>query len=144
MTFKKFSLAVFVGLFSLALAACGQSTEGHGDHSTSDGSSDHDMSDHSAHKMDEGGDDMAVVQGAIVQVFADAGRVKIDHEAIPSINMAAMTMSFQTVSDVDLARFAEGDEVHFTLKRGRDGSYRIMQMCKTDGSDQECMSHMKH
>lgn len=135
---------------ALALAACGNSEEASAPAKTETTQmTDHDMDGHDmdGHKMD--GDKMASdamipVSGKIVQVFADAGRVKIDHEAIPTIGMDAMTMSFQTGNDIDLTRFAEGDAVHFMLKKGRDGSYRVMMMCKTDGSDTDCMEGMSH
>ena len=145
MTLKHFGLVAILGLASLSLTACGQSHEGHGNHSK-DGA---EMADHSGHDMkdhDMTGDPDAMipVNGKVVQVFADAGRIKIDHEEIPAINMAAMTMSFQAGGDVDLARFSEEDGVHFMLKKGRDGSFRIMQMCKTDGSDDACMDGMQH
>ncbi len=144
MIFEKFSIIAISVLGSLSLAACGQSHDGHGDHKMAGEAGDHEMSDHSGHDTSGVGDAMIPVAGKVVQVFADAGRIKIDHEEIPAINMTAMTMSFQTGGDVDLARFSEEDGVHFMLKKGRDGSFRIMQMCKTDGSDAECMSNMKH
>lgn len=143
MTRRKLGLVAVLGLASLA--ACGQSHDGHGNHDKDNP----EMADHSGHDMKDhdmktAPDAMIPVNGKVVQVFADAGRIKIDHEEIPAINMAAMTMSFQAGGDVDLVRFSEEDAVHFMLKQGRDGSFRIMQMCKTDGSDDECMSNMKH
>lgn len=138
---------IIASLLSLGMVACGE-TESQSAEAPKKEMAGHDMSknddadhDMSSHEMDSSVN-TAMANGKIVQIFADAGRVKIDHEAIEAIKMDAMTMSFQTVGEVDLTRFAEGDAVHFMLKKGRDGSFRIMGMCKADGSDAECMKAM--
>ena len=61
-------------------------------------------------------------QGRIVG-FGDDGRtVIIEHEAIPRL-MPAMTMPFQVQDSTELASFARGDALRFTLHLSRDSSW---------------------
>ena len=136
---KKLALMGIIGISGLALVSCGN-----GDHSGH--MMDHDMADK---KMDDGAmqsemkDGMVPVNGVVKKVFAGAGRVKIKHEPVPAMKMGAMTMSFQTAGDIDLSEFSENDDVEFMLKKGRDGSFRIMSICKKENADTSCMEMME-
>jgi len=48
-------------------------------------------------------------------------------------------MGFDIMGDVDLSGLAEGDEVAFMVKQGRDGSYRIMAICNTATDGANCL-----
>ncbi|MEM9839782.1 MAG: copper-binding protein [Pseudomonadota bacterium] len=131
MILKLSSLAVAA---ALTLVACGGSdqapepsaetmSEGPMDHAG------HDMSGDTGHAL-----------GTIVSV-AD-GELGIAHGPIEGIGMGAMTMLFGTMGDVDATAFAEGDEVFFMVKRGRDGSYRIMAICDTGEAGADCLGGM--
>ncbi|NNU17047.1 copper-binding protein [Parvularcula sp. ZS-1/3] len=78
--------------------------------------------------------------GTIVSVAE--GELGIDHGPIDGIGMDAMTMLFGTMGDVDATAFEEGDEVSFMVKRGRDGSYRIMAICDTGEAGTDCLDGM--
>jgi len=56
--------------------------------------------------------------------------------------MGAMTMGFDIMGDVDLAGFADGDQVAFMVKKGRDNSYRITEICNTGTDGEDCLEGM--
>ena len=127
----------------LLLAACaGEENEV----ATMDATDNAAASDHAG--MDHGGmegaatADMAMAEGRVVDL-PEPNRVRIDHDAIESIGMAAMTMTFEAKRGVDLAGIEAGDEVHFLLDRGRDGTLRLEAICDMDAADHEaCMADM--
>lgn len=84
--------------------------------------------------------DTGTATGIIRSVGDLSDFVTIDHEAIDGVGMGAMTMGFSAMSGVDLSEFGKGDRVAFSVKRGRDGSYRITGICKTEGADQSCLN----
>ena len=49
-------------------------------------------------------------------------------------------MNFALMGDADLTGFSEGDQVSFEVKRGRDGSYRIMEICDVDENGTDCLA----
>ena len=53
--------------------------------------------------------------------------------------MGAMTMGFEVMGDTDLSGFTEGDVVMFEVKRGRDGSYRIQEICRKSSEEENCL-----
>ncbi|MEW8627140.1 MAG: copper-binding protein [Candidatus Thiodiazotropha sp.] len=85
----------------------------------------HAMHDHS---MMGGGANQAMGSGILHQVDADKKMVNLTHEPIPSLNWPEMTMDLPVTKRVDLSRFKAGDQVHFTLKKGRDNHFRIISM----------------
>ena len=64
----------------------------------------------------------------------------IAHGPIQGIGMSAMTMGFDIVGDVDLSPFSDGDKVAFIVKKGRDNSYRISEICLTETDGTDCLS----
>lgn len=101
-------------------------------------SMDHTGMDHSAMATDG----RAMGQGRVVAVEG-GGRIRIDHDAIDGAGMAAMTMTFEAMRDVPLDGIDEGDEVHFLLDRGRDGTFRLAAICDVAADDHEaCMADM--
>lgn len=82
-------------------------------------------------------------QGTVVEVDVDAGRLRIDHDAMPAIGMDAMTMFFEAQRSVEVAEVSVGDEIHFVLDRGRDGTFRLAYLCEIGAPDHEaCMADM--
>jgi len=87
----------------------------------------------------------ALVENLPEKMAAATGVVKgigekqliIDHGPIQGSTMGAMTMSFNFLKKVDVSNLAEGDEIAFLMKVGRDGSFRISAICKPalDGDD---------
>ena len=55
------------------------------------------------------------------------------------VGMGAMTMGFETLSRVDLAGFAKGDKVAFSVKQGRDGSFRVTVICNIEAHGKDCL-----
>lgn len=92
-----------------------------------------------AHSSNEKNEDTGRAKGSIVSIDSDGGSVTIDHGPFEGIGMGAMTMSFALMGDADLTGFSEGDQVSFEVKRGRDGSYRIMQICAVDEIAADCL-----
>ena len=77
---KTFSIVAFSGLVSLALTACGQSHDGHGDHNMADGTKE--MVDHSGHDMSDADDAMIPVDGDfILRVAPRFSGAKADAQA---------------------------------------------------------------
>ncbi|MBB4660243.1 copper-binding protein [Parvularcula dongshanensis] len=100
-----------------------------------------DRMDHDA--MMRGDMSMGMGKGRVVEIDEDGNRVRIDHDAIEGVGMAAMTMFFEAKRGVDLAALEAGDEVHFMLEKGRDSTYRISAICDIEGQEHErCMASM--
>jgi Cu/Ag efflux protein CusF len=80
--------------------------------------------------------------GTVRDVDAEAGYITISHgEFSGDISMGAMTMGFETMGDVNLANVAADAEVAFRVKQGRDGSYRIMEICPSSDGTASCLTH---
>ncbi len=60
------------------------------------------------------------VSGTIEAIDTDEGTITIDHEAIPELDMGAMTMDFQLGPDVAIGDLAAGDRVAFALREAED------------------------
>jgi len=54
-------------------------------------------------------------QARIVKIDLDRARVTLDHQAIKSVGMEAMTMPFKIDGTVKLASFKVGQKVRFTV-----------------------------
>ena len=128
------STLALTGALALATAACGDTDETTAPEPAADTMAE---MDHSGHDMSG---DTGHARGTIVSV-AD-GELGIDHGPIEGIGMDAMTMLFGTMGEVDATAFEEGDQVSFMVKRGRDGSYRIMAICDTDEAGEDCLDTM--
>ncbi|OED39803.1 hypothetical protein AB833_13790 [Chromatiales bacterium (ex Bugula neritina AB1)] len=63
----------------------------------------------------------------------------IDHGPIQGSTMGAMTMGFNFLKSVDVSELAEGDEIAFLMKIGRDGSFRISALCKPSSDGDDCL-----
>jgi Cu/Ag efflux protein CusF len=81
-------------------------------------------------------------KGIIMSISPDGNVATINHQAIESVGMNAMTMGFGVTSEVDLSEFSKGDNVSFMIKKGRDNSYRIIAICNTDLKGNECLNSM--
>lgn len=134
-------------LLALSLAACGGA-----DNTAAPATSEADMPmdmagddgmDHGGHDMGAMGDGVGHATGTIRSVGAQSDFLTIEHgEFAGDIQMGAMTMGFDIMGDVDLSGFAEGDEVAFMVKQGRDGSYRVMAICNTATDGADCLDAM--
>lgn len=101
-----------------------------------------DTMDHSGHDMDAAGGKVGHGVGVIRSVGSQGDFLVINHGPLEGIEMGAMTMGFDIMGDVDLSGFAEGDEVAFMVKQGRDNSYRIMEICNTATDGADCLDSM--
>ncbi|MEM6415594.1 MAG: copper-binding protein [Pseudomonadota bacterium] len=135
---------VTASLLALSLAACG-GAEDTAPPATSeadmpmDMASDGDM-DHGDHDMAGMGDGVGHATGTIRSVGSQGDFLTIEHGPFDGdIAMGAMTMGFDIMGDVDLSGFADGDEVTFMVKQGRDGAYRIMAICNTAADGDDCL-----
>lgn len=143
---KPFTL-ITASLLALSLAACGGAEETAAP--TPDNAeppaamADHDGMDHGDHEMGAEMDGIGHATGTIRSVGSQGDFLTIDHGPFDGgIDMGAMTMGFDIMGDVDLSGFADGDEVAFMVKQGRDGSYRIMAICNTGTDGADCLDGM--
>ncbi|MCG7917706.1 MAG: copper-binding protein [Candidatus Thiodiazotropha taylori] len=111
MSIKSITLLIFGLLFQAAAFAAN-----HGEHAMHD------------HSMMSGDANQAMGMGILHQVDAEKKMVNLTHEPIPSLKWPEMTMDLPVTKRVDLSRFKAGDQVHFTLKKGRDNHFRIISM----------------
>ncbi|KCZ87968.1 copper-binding protein [Hyphomonas johnsonii] len=128
-------------LFVVSLAACGQEAPAETGsakmHMEMTGS---DTMDHSAHDMPD--QIMGHGTGIVKSRGSNGDFLTIDHGPIDGIGMGAMTMGFETMGSVDVSAFAEGDPVAFMVKKGRDNSYRITNICNTQVEGTDCLASM--
>lgn len=82
------------------------------------------------HEMRAGEKAEASGKGVLQQIDVKAGKVNLSHEPIPEMGWPEMTMDLPVTRRVDLKTFVAGDPVTFTLKRGRDNVFRIVEMQK--------------
>jgi Cu(I)/Ag(I) efflux system periplasmic protein CusF len=68
--------------------------------------------------------------GKIISVNTEKHTLKLTHDPIKSLNWPKMTMLFTADSTIDLAGFAEGDVVSFTLKPSGADDYIITAIKK--------------
>lgn len=147
---KPFTLMT-ASLLALGLAACGGAEEPASPAADTAkepaAMADHDGMDHGDHNMtnaaDEAMDGIGHATGTIRSVGSQGDFLTIEHGPFEGgIQMDAMTMGFDIMGDVDLSGFADGDEVAFMIKQGRDGSYRIMAICNTGTDGADCLDGM--
>ena len=63
------------------------------------------------------GQDHPVVAGKVAKVDASAGKITIAHDAIPNLQMEAMTMVFKVSDPAMLNEVKPGDAIKFTADR---------------------------
>lgn len=125
-----------VSLLTLSLAACG-GAEDTAAPASPEAAMPMDMADNDAGAM---GDGVGHATGTIRSVGSQGDFLTIEHGPFDGdIAMGAMTMGFDIMGNVDLSSFADGDEVAFLVKQGRDGSYRIMAICNTAADGADCL-----
>lgn len=131
---------------TLGLSACGGAddnvaTEAVQTETPTEMASDNAM-DHSGHDIGAAQERIGHGSGVIRSVGSQDDFLVINHGPLEGIEMGAMTMGFEIMGDVDLSGFAEGDEVAFMVKQGRDNSYRIMEICNTATDGADCLDGM--
>jgi Cu/Ag efflux protein CusF len=60
---------------------------------------------------------LPTVSGTVEKVDESAGKITIEHGAIPNLNMDAMTMVFRAQDPALLKQVKAGDKVQFTADR---------------------------
>jgi Cu(I)/Ag(I) efflux system protein CusF len=63
------------------------------------------------------GQDHPVVAGKVTKVDASAGKITIAHDAIPNLQMEAMTMVFKAADPAMLKEVKPGDAIKFMADR---------------------------
>jgi Cu/Ag efflux protein CusF len=135
---KPFTLTAF-SLIAFGLAACG-GAENDASPSTNAPETAVDISEQE--RITDTKNRIGKATGTIRSVGSEGDFLTIEHGPFEGdIQMGAMTMGFDTMGDVDLSDFADGDEVAFIVKQGRDGSYRIMGICNTAVSGDSCLQN---
>ncbi len=57
------------------------------------------------------------VNGEVVKIETDRGRITLKHEAIPNLEMDGMTMVFRVADPAMLTQVREGERVRFEASR---------------------------
>ena len=115
-------------------AANSQMDHGDMDHGDMQDEMDHSTMDHGA----MGGDMVAAearAEGVINSINADSGSVNITHPPMPEIGWPEMTMDIPVTGTVDLSALNDGDTVQFTVRRGRDDVFRIVEITAIEASE---------
>lgn len=72
--------------------------------------------------------DQGAAVGTVNTVDAAKGTLNMTHDPIPALGWPAMTMDFGTAPGVPLAGLAKGSKVTFTVAKGNDGIFRIIEI----------------
>lgn len=97
----------------------------------------HEHHGHGMHGESSMNEDQGV--GKIMEIDSERRRMKLDHGPLENIGMEAMVMFFGIAGDIDLTEHEVGDNVAFTVRRGRDGSYRLYSICNTQEQGNDCL-----
>ncbi|MGH1419918.1 MAG: copper-binding protein [Hyphomicrobiaceae bacterium] len=116
----RITLVVFL---TASFATVGITDNGHKSEHNKDGM-DHSQMDHS--KMEHGVAEEVTVAGTVNKIDAAKNVISITHEPVPSIGWPKMTMDIPVTKRVDLSTVETGKPVEFTLKQGRDKTYRVI------------------
>lgn len=76
-------------------------------------------------------EELPKVSGEIRKIKLKSGKVTIRHEAIPNLDMPAMSMVFRIEEGLDITKFEKGDAVEFTVV-DKDGKMVIMSIDKVE------------
>ncbi|MFC7290433.1 copper-binding protein [Hirschia litorea] len=133
--------------FTLVVSACGEAGQQHDQTKTppeQEQSSPQEHT-HSEHTSSTGHANLGHATGKVESIGPNGDFIVIDHSPIPEIGMGAMTMGFDIQGEVDLSNFTSGNNVSFMVKKGRDNSYRITDICNTETQGDDCLTaSMKH
>lgn len=83
----------------------------------------HDSATHTSSKSGEV--TSGLIKGEVRRIDTENRKLTIKHEAIPELDMAAMTMVFGVVDTVVLDQLKAGDKIRFSLKKS-EGKWRVM------------------
>ncbi|MGV6820996.1 MAG: copper-binding protein [Parvularcula sp.] len=130
---------ILVPATALILAACGDRKGDHA-HAKASPPADQGASAHEGNSSMAEESRVGIAVGTIKTKSPTKDSVIIKHGPFQGgISMGAMTMGFGATGNIDLDEFDEGDQVAFRVKLGRDGEYRIMDICHSpDGAD-DCL-----
>jgi Cu/Ag efflux protein CusF len=67
--------------------------------------------EHEAHASQTSG----MIKGEVRRIDAENRKITIKHEAIPDLDMAAMTMAFRVADTVSIDMLKAGDKIRFSL-----------------------------
>lgn len=68
-----------------------------------------------------------LINGEVRRIDAENRKLTIKHEAIPELEMAAMTMVFVVADTVALDKLKVGDKIRFGIKKS-EGKLRVMMI----------------
>lgn len=83
----------------------------------------HDSATHTSSKSGEV--TSGLIKGEVRRIDTENRKLTIKHEAIPELDMAAMTMVFGVVDTIVLDQLKAGDKIRFLLKKS-EGKWRVM------------------
>jgi membrane fusion protein, copper/silver efflux system len=69
-----------------------------------------------------------VGMGNVKSINVDKRTLSLKHQAIPALNMPAMTMELPVAKNISLGKIKLGDEIHFVMIKKDDGTYLIIKI----------------
>ncbi len=67
--------------------------------------------EHEAHASQASG----MIKGEVRRIDTESRKITIKHEAIPDLDMAAMTMAFRVADTISIDKLKAGDKIRFSL-----------------------------
>ena len=67
--------------------------------------------EHEAHALQTSG----MIKGEVRRIDTENRKLTIKHEAIPDLEMAAMTMAFRVADTISIDKLKAGDKIRFSL-----------------------------
>lgn len=74
----------------------------------------------------KGDDQKEITSGEVRRIKLDEGTITLKHDAIDSMQMPPMTMTFKVNNPALLAKVKVGDKVKFRAERLRDGTLLVI------------------
>lgn len=116
-TQRALALIVTVSAFTVMPAARANHHE-HKDHK--------DRHDSAAHNSGKSGEiSSGLINGEVRRIDSENRKLTIKHEAIPELEMAAMTMVFGVADTIALDQLKVGDKIRFAIRKS-EGKWRVM------------------
>lgn len=118
-SFTQRALALFVTVSAVTVMPAARANH----HEHKDHKDHHDSAAHNSGKSGE--ISSALINGEVRRIDTENRKLTIKHEAIPELEMAAMTMVFGVADTIALDQLKVGDKIRFTIRKS-EGKWRVM------------------
>ena len=77
--------------------------------------------------------------GMVTSVDTDKGLITIDHGILHGTSIVAGASTFETLPSAKSAIVSAGDKIEFLVKKGSDGTYRLLKICAIAKDEAGCL-----